>query len=171
MDHGAEEPKILTRAAYEERQLLVDAMARLGCSRAAAVRFVQDIDSGVPVDRSFVPIKTFRLLSIGFDEPDADWEERNVAAVRKLCRAEMKKYRRKFPDSFGPAPPQRRGPGKTKRNAEFDQRYEWAVLWLLGCGWKDIAIAYNAQDPIKAADRIRQSVVLIFKAAQIAYRE
>ena len=140
-------------------------------SREEAWQWVQARGGGVRVDVSWSSLKPFRLLSLhSTGEYYTEWEERNVAALRKFCREEARIY-----GLFSDAPELserkwRRGAGK-KWITPLERRHEWAVLRLTGWSWKRIASAHNPTavgDKLTAlADTIRKSVAATFRNAMI----
>jgi hypothetical protein len=152
----------------------VDAILRLigPLSRDDARRWVDDVCGGVRVQPSWIPNQEFRLLPYRpSEETPGEWEERNVAALRKLCREQVRLYGL-FSDALESSDPKpRRGPGEKGRNTPLDRRYEWAFLRLAGWSWKKIARAYNPTPQSEALascmDTIRKSVIAIFEKAMI----
>jgi len=161
---AGEEPKILTGAALEEREHIVNTAVRLGCPRDIIVKLLEIGSVAVRVDSFWNPLKFYLLTRPGM-EPYEKWEERNVAALRKLCRENRGSY-------DPPRSVRRRGPGETGRNATPEERYEWVAWRLFRWSYKDIVFKYRGRlltpDQFETEARaIRQAVARIFKAAMI----
>jgi len=133
----------LSKAEREERKLLAAAIKRLAnygiCPGDIAARRCQELLKGI--DIPWTSTQKFSLPPVPKNEQSPEkWIREANEKYRKFRDDELRKALAVSSVDFPVAEPtKRRGPGKKRRNASIDKRYEWAALRWLGCPWGMIA--------------------------------
>ena len=106
-------------------------------------------------------------------QPEAEWQREKDAKFTKFCDSQLAKLRLSqwFDGDTMVNPVARRGPGGKARNANPDDRYEWAALRWLGFSWKSIAGLYrpcsSGQKLMAAASAIEKAANKILRGARL----
>ena len=153
----------LSKYARQERNRVLEACKRLGMP-ADVLDALHRLEPA-RIYHSWVSPKSFRPPPFRkYDQSPEEW--------KAIADAEWQKFRDAWIqdclsfESAGvdepvsqPKPP--RGPGKSGRNADIAERYEWAALRLAGLSYKEIASRYRTtdfeQELMSAADAVRKS--------------
>jgi hypothetical protein len=153
----------LTRQCREARRQIIEAFRRLDIPEAEWSQFADPErlceQSRVPrTDEWFAPPPFNRL-----EQSLEDWKAIADAAWRDHRDGLVEKWQRCLLTIPGVDEPlmqkkRRRGVGKTARNAELSERFEWAAQRLLGHGWKEI-VRSNRHDLTEAEQRRSEDAV------------
>ena len=165
----------LSKAEREERERLAAAFERLanrwGWPADVVERGRQGLLGGVHVNLSWLFTKKYSLPDFRInDQLPEEWIREADEKYYKYRDDELRKCLVATCVDFPVAElTKRRGPGKKRRNASTEDRYEWAVLRLLKRPWDQIAQAYfsceSARDVAAAVDIVTKAGNAILSSA------
>lgn len=169
-----EEPagfQTLSKHARGERERIIAAFERLGVSPEKYLPLVGPEPPRIHQALMFAEKFSFPPRN-SYEQTEREWIALADAAYRAL-RDKLVENQRAW-QKLGIDPPagiQRRGPGKTARNAKVNDAYEWAAKRLLGEPWKEIAAQYPMRTDLdKRANTVSKAASTILNAAGIPYR-
>lgn len=160
--------RILSKHALDERRAVRGALLRLGWSSDPTLcsSWNDIVDRIFQLDGEPVLLQQTCLPDRPFWLPPRRRYEQSQDEYKALSDVEFRKYRDRQlaiwdgMNADNPVPPARRhrGPGKTRRNATLENRYEWAALALIGRTPLEIATIYQPRRPLEFESTVRKSI-------------